>query len=124
MIPYNPLAGGLLTGKYKPGSAPEAGTRFTLGTAGSIYQDRYWNERDFSTVQKLQALAREAGTPLTTLAVAWTLANPAITAPLLGASRPDQLDDPLAAATYRLDPALKQRLDELTAEYRRGDAPR
>ena len=124
VIPYNPLAGGLLTGKYKPGSAPEAGTRFTLGTAGSIYQDRYWNERDFSTVQKLQALAREAGTPLTTLAVAWTLANPAITAPLLGASRPDQLDDPLAAATYRLDPALKQRLDELTAEYRRGDAPR
>jgi aryl-alcohol dehydrogenase-like predicted oxidoreductase len=124
VIPYNPLAGGLLTGKYKPGSAPEAGTRFTLGTAASIYQDRYWNERDFSTVQKLQALAREAGTPLTTLAVAWTLANPAITAPLLGASRPNQLDDPLAAATYKLDPALKQRLDQLTAEYRQGDAPR
>jgi len=124
VIPYNPLAGGLLTGKYKPGSAPEAGTRFTLGTAGSMYQDRYWNERDFSTVQKLQALAREAGAPLTTLAVAWTLANPAITEPLLGASRPEQLDGPLAAGAYRLDPALKQQLDELTAEYRQGDAPR
>jgi aryl-alcohol dehydrogenase-like predicted oxidoreductase len=124
VIPYNPLAGGLLTGKYKPGSSPEAGTRFMLGTAASLYQDRYWNERAFTTVQQLEALAREAGVPLTTLAVAWTLANPAITAPLLGASRPDQLEEPLAAATYVLDPELKRQLDELTAEYRRGDAPR
>jgi aryl-alcohol dehydrogenase-like predicted oxidoreductase len=124
VIPYNPLAGGLLTGKYRSGDSPAEGTRFTLGTAGGLYQDRYWNERAFATVQALQALAREAGTPLATLAVAWTLANPAITAPLLGASRPEQLDESLAAATYTLDPVLKQRLDELTAEYRKGDAPR
>jgi aryl-alcohol dehydrogenase-like predicted oxidoreductase len=124
VIPYNPLAGGLLTGKYAPGAAPEDGTRFKLGTAGAIYQDRYWNERAFATVQTLRGLSREAGVALTTLAVAWTLAHPAITAPLLGASRPDQLDDALAAATYKLDPALKARLDEVTAEYRRGDAPR
>ena len=124
VIPYNPLAGGLLTGKHKPGSAPTPGTRFTLGTTAERYQERYWNERDFSTVQRLQRLAAEAGVSLTTLSVAWTLANPAITAPLLGASRPEQLDETLAAATYRLDPALKQKLDELTAEYRRGDAPR
>ncbi len=124
VIPYNPLAGGLLTGKHKPGSAPTPGTRFTLAAAGELYQGRYWNDRAFSTVQSLQRLAAEAGTPLTTLSVAWTLANPAITAPLLGASRPEQLDDSLAAATYRLDPALKQRLDELTVDYRRGDAAR
>ncbi|MGO8797781.1 MAG: aldo/keto reductase [Roseiarcus sp.] len=124
VIPYNPLAGGLLTGKHKPGSAPTPGTRFTLAAAGEMYQHRYWNERAFSTVEALRRLAAEAGTPLTTLAVAWTLANPAITAPLLGASRPEQLDDTLAAATYRLDPALKQKLDELTVDYRRGDAPR
>jgi aryl-alcohol dehydrogenase-like predicted oxidoreductase len=124
LIPYNPLAGGLLSGKYKPGSAPTPGTRFTLGTAGSMYQDRYWSDRAFSTVESLERLAHEAGASLTTLAVAWTLANPAITAPLLGASRPDQLDDSLAAATYRLDPALKQKLDELTLDYRRGDAAR
>src|SRR5580658_7046760 len=124
VIPYNPLAGGLLTGKHKPGSAPTPGTRFTLGTTAQRYQERYWNERDFSTVQRLQGLAAEAGVSLTTLSVAWTLANPAITAPLLGASRPEQLDDTLAAATYKLDPALKQKLDEITAEYRRGDAPR
>ena len=124
VIPYNPLAGGLLTGKHQQGSAPTPGTRFTLGTTAGRYQDRYWNDRAFATVDALQRLAAEAGASLTTLAVAWTLANPAITAPLLGASRPEQLDDSLAAATYRLDPALKEKLDALTAEYRRGDAPR
>ena len=124
VIPYNPLAGGLLSGKYAPGSAPQANTRFTLGTTATMYQDRYWNERSFATVQKLQALAQEAGVPLATLAVAWVMANPLITAPLLGASRPEQLDATIAAATWPLDEGLKARLDELTAEYRKGDAPR
>jgi aryl-alcohol dehydrogenase-like predicted oxidoreductase len=124
VIPYNPLAGGLLTGKYRAGAAPEAQTRFTLGTAGGLYQARYWKEREFATVVALQGLAEEAGVPLATLSVAWVLANPAVTAPLLGASRPEQLKDTLAAAQYKLDPALKARLDELTADYRRGDATR
>ena len=62
--------------------------------------------------------------PLATLAVAWVMANPLITAPLLGASRPEQLDATLAAAEYQLDPALKAKLDDLTAEFRKGDAPR
>ncbi|MFH0130150.1 aldo/keto reductase [Variovorax sp. VaC1] len=124
VIPYNPLAGGLLTGKYKAGAKPEDNTRFTLGTAGNMYQDRYWNERSFNTVTQLHALADEAGVPLATLAVAWVMANPLITAPLLGASRPEQLDATVAAAEYKLDPALKQKLDDLTAEYRKGDAPR
>ena len=124
VIPYNPLAGGLLSGKHKPGAAPTPGTRFTLGSIAEVYQSRYWNERAFATVAGLQRLADEAGTPLTTLSIAWALANPAITAPLLGASRPEQLDDTLAAATYQLDPTLKRKLDELTLDYRRGDAPR
>ena len=124
VIPYNPLAGGLLTGKYAPGAKPEDNTRFTLGTAGSMYQDRYWNERSFATVSQLHKLADDAGVPLATLAVAWVMANPLITAPLLGASRPEQLDATLAAAEYKLPDDLKQRLDDLTADYRKGDAPR
>lgn len=124
VIPYNPLAGGLLTGKHRPGGAPTEGTRFTLGSAAQRYQDRYWNERAFATVEQLGRLAAEAGVSLTTLSVAWVLAHPAVTAPLLGASRPEQLDDSLAAASYVLDPALKQRLDALTEDYRRGDAGR
>ncbi|ARP90992.1 aldo/keto reductase [Bordetella genomosp. 9] len=124
VIPYNPLAGGLLTGKHRPDSAPAPGTRFTLGTAAGRYQDRYWNERSFQTVEALREVAAQAGVPLTTLAMAWVLANPIITAPLLGASKPEQLDDTLAAVDYRLDPSLKERLDTLTHEYRFGDAVR
>ena len=125
VIPYNPLAGGLLTGKYQGADAQrEDNTRFTLGTAGAMYHERYWNERSFATVKQLHQLADEAGVPLATLAVAWVMANPLVTAPLLGASRPEQLDATLAAADYKLDVGLKQRLDELTAEYRKGDAPR
>ncbi len=124
VIPYNPLAGGLLSGKYKATAKPVDNTRFTLGTAGGMYQDRYWNERSFATIARLDKLADEAGVPLATLAVAWVMANPQITAPLLGASKPEQLTATLAAAEYRLEPGLKQKLDELTAEYRKGDAPR
>ena len=89
-----------------------------------MYQERYWNERCFATVAELQSIAAEAGVPLATLAVAWVMANPLITAPILGASRPGQLKATLAAASYVLDPALKARLDALTADYRKGDAPR
>ncbi|WP_437717589.1 aldo/keto reductase [Sorangium sp. So ce448] len=123
VIPYNPLAGGLLTGKHRRGE-PTTDTRFTLGTAGTIYQQRYWNERAFATVEKLQGIVAEAGLSLTSVAVAWVLANPAITSAIIGASRPEQLDATIAAAELALDPALKARLDEATAEYRRGDSPR
>lgn len=124
VIPYNPLAGGLLTGKYRAGQAPQADTRFTLGSAAGLYQERYWNERCFAAVAQLQALADEAGLPLATLAVAWVMAHPQVSAPILGASRPEQLDATLAAATLTLDPALKAGLDGVTAEFRKGDAPR
>ena len=61
---------------------------------------------------------------LVTMAIAWVMANKVITAPIIGASRPEQLDDSLAAAVVRIDHDLKRRLDELTQEYRMGDAPR
>ena len=75
-------------------------------------------------MSKIVGLAAEAGVSPTTLSIAWVMANPVITAPLLGASRPEQLEDSLAAAAYRLEPALKQKLDALTLDYRRGDAVR
>jgi aryl-alcohol dehydrogenase (NADP+) len=121
VIPYNPLAGGFLSGKHRRESGPTAGTRFTLGTAGARYQERYWREREFATVEALRPLAQQAGMSLTALAVAWVLAHPAITSPIVGASRPDQLDDVLAAVDKNLDHALKATLDELTYEYRLGD---
>jgi aryl-alcohol dehydrogenase-like predicted oxidoreductase len=123
VIPYNPIAGGLLSGKHS-GSAPPPEGRFTLGWAGQMYQERYWNERAFETVGALRKLADQAGTSLVTLSVAWVLASKAVTAPIVGASRPEQLDASLAAAEYKLDPDLKRQMDELTYEYRLGDAAR
>jgi aryl-alcohol dehydrogenase (NADP+) len=124
VISYNPIAGGLLSGKYDRQAPPPDGSRFTLGHAGPMYQNRYWHDREFDTVEQLISLANEAGVSLVTLSVAWVLANGAITAPIIGASRPDQLDSSLEATQYVLSDELKARLDELTHDYRMGDAPR
>jgi 1-deoxyxylulose-5-phosphate synthase len=124
VIPYNPIAGGLLSGKHSRTEPPAEGTRFTLGTAGGMYQDRYWNEPEFDTVEELRQLADQAGVNLVTLSVAWVLANKAVTAPIIGASNPGQLDSSLAAADFVLDADLKQVLDDRTHQYRMGDAPR
>jgi len=78
----------------------------------------------FDTVDELVKIASDAGMPLPTLAVAWVLQHPAITAPIVGASRPEQLDATLAAVDVRLDADLVTRLNDVTAPYRRGDAPR
>jgi aryl-alcohol dehydrogenase-like predicted oxidoreductase len=123
VIPYNPLAGGLLTGKYNHGDTPERG-RFSaeLGWFGQAYHARYWHERKFETVERVQEIAKQDGTPITTLSVAWLLANPVTTSVILGASRVEQLTDTLAAADYTLDSALKTQLDEVSIEFRRGDA--
>jgi 1-deoxyxylulose-5-phosphate synthase len=124
VIPYNPIAGGLLSGKHTNAEPPPEGTRFTLGTAASRYQDRYWHEGMFEAVERMRPLAGQADMSLPQMAVAWVLANPAITAPIIGASRPEQLNDTLAAVERPLPDALKQELDDLTAMYRRGDAGR
>lgn len=125
VIPYNPLAGGLLTGKHDRGNTPPEGTRFALGTAGPLYQERYWHDQQFATVDSLRAVAAEAGMSMATLAVSWVLSNQAITAPIVGASRPEQLADSLAAAeTGALPAGLKAKLDELTNIWRGVDADR
>ncbi len=123
VIPYNPLAGGFLTGKHAVG-APTGQGRFTLGRAGQLYQERYWNDRMFQVVEEIKPIAEEAGVSMATLAVQWVLANPAITSPIIGASRPEQLADSLAAVESPIDPAIKARLDELTHEFRFGDHAR
>jgi aryl-alcohol dehydrogenase-like predicted oxidoreductase len=124
VIPYNPLAGGLLTGKHKLAEGPTSGTRFTLGTAAERYQERYWHDREFNTVEELRTVADLAELSLTTLALAWVLSNPIITAPIIGASRPEQLIESLKAVEVKLDDNLKQKLNDITTEYRRGDALR
>jgi aryl-alcohol dehydrogenase (NADP+) len=123
VIPYNPIAGGMLTGKHRPGP-PTEGTRFTLGVTAQRYQDRYWHEREFATVEALAKVAADAGLSLPRLAVAWVTAQPAITSPIIGASKPEQLDETVAGVSTTLDADVLAALDELTREYRRGDAGR
>ena len=123
VIPYNPLAGGFLTGKHRRHEeAPEG--RFTLGNAGAMYRDRYWHDQQFDTVDALRPLAEEAGISMAHLAVGWVLSQPAVSAPIIGASRPDQLDDALAAVEKPLDADLLRAVDELTVQWRRSDAER
>jgi len=125
VIPYNPLAGGMLTGKHDRTAAPPEGSRFSLGNAGPRYQERYWHDREFDTVDALRGLSNEAGMSMATMAMCWVLSNPAITAPIVGASRPDQLADSLAAAEKGPLPAdLKTKLDEMTHDWRAVDAER
>ena len=125
VIPYNPLAGGLLTGKHNRTAPPPEGSRFQLGTAGARYQARYWHDQEFETIEALRKVAAEAGTSMATLAMRWVLSNPAITAPIVGASRPEQLADSVAAAEQGALPGdLKKKLDEITHGWRAVDAER
>ncbi len=123
VIPYNPLAGGFLSGKHQPG-APTEGGRFTLGWAAGRYQERYWNDRMFATVEELRTIANGAEVSMATLAVQWVLANPVITSPIIGASRPEQLAESVAAVGVDLDDDVKAKLDLLTHEFRFGDNAR
>ncbi|MFM0010642.1 aldo/keto reductase [Paraburkholderia sediminicola] len=125
VMPYNPLAGGLLTGKHRVDAAPTSG-RFTetVGKAGAMYQERYWHQREFETIEKLKAIATPTGESLTRVSLAWVLANPLITSAIIGASRAEQLSDTLAASELVLDAQVKAQLDEVSQEYRWGDAAR
>ena len=87
LAPYNPLAAGLLTGKHSREKAVE-NTRFALEKG---YRLRYWKDQNFDAVDMLADVAKEAGISLLELAVRWLLSEPAITAPIIGVSRLEQL---------------------------------
>jgi aryl-alcohol dehydrogenase-like predicted oxidoreductase len=78
----------------------------------------------FKTIDELRPIAETAGVSMATMAVQWVLANPAITSPIVGASRPEQLKDAVAAVDAPLAAAIKTQLDELTHEFRFGDNAR
>ncbi|MGA8873070.1 MAG: aldo/keto reductase [Candidatus Acidiferrales bacterium] len=119
VIPYNPIAGGLLTGKHDRTKPPSEGTRFAFGgRVSQLYQDRYWKDKIFDAVDTLNGVANEAGMPLTTMSVAWVLAQPWVTSPIIGASRPDQLDATVAALDLALDAGLLAKLNEMTMQFR------
>jgi aryl-alcohol dehydrogenase-like predicted oxidoreductase len=110
-VVFSPVAQGVLTGKYRPGEAPPAGSRAT-DPAGSRFIESLLNDDVLTRVQQLGPIAQEAGLTLAQLAVAWTLQNPNVSAAIIGATRPEQVRENVKASGVRLDPALMARIDE------------
>jgi aryl-alcohol dehydrogenase-like predicted oxidoreductase len=108
VIAYNPLAGGFLSGKYRSLEKPVPGTRFTLGKTGDLYRERYWQQAQLEAVERLRRFLEPRGKSPVRVAVAWVLAQPGITAAIVGASRPEQLDESLAAVNLTLDPEERE----------------
>jgi aryl-alcohol dehydrogenase-like predicted oxidoreductase len=108
VIPYSPLEGGFLTGKYKPNGAPSHSRGH-----GSNRMAPYANAEGFAIVEALTELAQRHGTKPGAMALAWLLANPTVTSAIVGASRVEQLADTLQAVNIKLSSEEKARLDEL-----------
>jgi aryl-alcohol dehydrogenase (NADP+) len=111
VIPYNPLAGGLLSGKYVASDPPPAGTRFTLGKTGELYRSRYWQQAQFDAVEHIRRALQSTGYSMVQAAVAWVLVQPGISSAIVGASRPEQLDDSVKAVDCTLDTATMEALN-------------
>lgn len=101
---FNPLAGGLLTGKHDPDKPPAEGTRFTLKHVGQMYRERYWSPTNFDAVARLKNIADEYGHSLTQLALAWAIQNETITSAVCGASSLKQVEENVVAIETKLSP--------------------
>jgi aryl-alcohol dehydrogenase-like predicted oxidoreductase len=117
-IVWSPLAQGVLSGKYRPGAKPAADTRAASDTMGSPMQS--WLQPEIlEAVQKLKPLAEEAGCSLSQFSLAWVLREPNVASAIVGASRPDQLDENAAASGLTVDPALFAKAEAIVAGVRR-----
>ncbi|WP_300642983.1 aldo/keto reductase family protein [Nocardioides sp.] len=115
-IVWSPIAQGVLTGKYQPGQAPPAGSRATDDKGGADMIKRWMDDDLLTRVQQLRPLADEAGLTMAQLAVAWVLQNPNVASALVGASRPEQVHDNVAAAGKKLDTDLLTKIDEVLGD--------
>ena len=125
---YNPIAGGLLSGKHQPGKPPARGTRFALPGSGETYRKRYWDERLLAEAVRLKGLAEQGGLSPVTAAVAWVLANPDVSSAIIGATTAAQLGAHLAAPQTTLPAELREQLDRVWLDLPRQapnlDTPR
>lgn len=113
IMAYNPLAGGILTGRYRGVREAQPNTRFGLERSGAMYQRRYWNEEMLGAAERLGDFLEPRGKSLTQVALAWTLAQPFVTCAIVGASRPEQLADSLPAVDLTLDDEERAACDEV-----------
>lgn len=115
-IVWSPIAQGVLSGKYQPGQAPPAGSRATDDKGGADMIKRWMDDDLLTRVQQLRPLADEAGLTMAQLAVAWVLQNPNVASALVGASRPEQVEDNVAAAGKKLDADLMKAIDDVLGD--------
>jgi aryl-alcohol dehydrogenase-like predicted oxidoreductase len=113
VLVYNPLAAGVLTGRYRQARTLEQNTRFTLKTSGEMYQRRYWRDPMFEAVDRLASVVEPRGKKLVEVALAWVLAQPGITCAILGASKLEQFTESLRGATVSLDEEERKICDDL-----------
>jgi aryl-alcohol dehydrogenase-like predicted oxidoreductase len=115
-VVWSPLAQGVLTGKYQPGQAPPEGSRATdQAGGGADFIERWMRDDVLERVQALRPIADEAGLSMASLALAWVLQEENVASAIIGASRPEQVQDNVKAVGVRLDPELKRRMDEILA---------
>jgi aryl-alcohol dehydrogenase-like predicted oxidoreductase len=115
-VVWSPLAQGVLTGKYQPGQAPPEGSRATDQAGGGAgFIERWMRDDVLERVQALRPIADEAGLSMASLALAWVLQEENVASAIIGASRPEQVQDNVKAVGVRLDPELKRRMDEILA---------
>jgi aryl-alcohol dehydrogenase-like predicted oxidoreductase len=111
LLPYFPLAAGLLTGKYRRGAAPPAGTRLAKM---SDLRERYLTEKNFAIVEQLVAFAAQRGRTLTELAFSWLAKRPCIASVIAGATRPEQVEQNVKAVGWNLSAEELAEVDRLT----------
>ena len=111
-VVWSPMAQGVLTGKYLPGQPPPAGSRATDDKSGAGFIARWLSDEVLTAVQRLRPLADQAGLTMAQLAVAWVLANDNVSSAIVGATRPEQLRDTVAASGVRLEADLLKAVDE------------
>jgi 1-deoxyxylulose-5-phosphate synthase len=121
-IVWSPLAQGVLTGKYKPGEAPPEGSRAT-NDAMNFFMDRAKDDRVLERVQGLQPIADELGITMAQLALAWVLREPNVASAIVGASRPQQVEDNAAASGIELGEEILKRIDEILGDVVSYEGP-
>jgi len=119
VITYSPLAGGLLSGKYRADQPPPEDSRFGLGApTGPLFRQRYWHDRLFEAVEQVKKVAEECGTTTVRLSIAWLLQRPDVTSVIVGTTRPEHMEEALKAVDLKLDASTIEALDAIAPVQR------
>jgi len=119
---FQPLAQGVLTGKYRPGEAPPPGTRGASSGRAPRFVRRVLGDELLTRVQRLRPVAEDAGLSMAQLAIAWTLNQPTVSSAIIGATRPEQVLENAGASGVRLGSETLTRVDEVLGDLIDRDA--